>query len=161
MFLSRASKQPRLYRMTFGVRMYLSYQHSTPNKYQNPTSDTLVETPKTSTREKRYPLGQATSDSKGSSTPRFTYSPDLPSERKVHIPATPKTGLSSSESPRVGNTHPVRRDLEFCETPLEEQGTQPNTNTLPLIISPTELNSQRKCSRASRPPAWHSDYNMD
>ncbi|CAC5377697.1 unnamed protein product [Mytilus coruscus] len=109
-----------------------------------PTSDTLVETPKTSTLEKRYPLGQATSDPKGSSTPGFTYSPDLPSERNVHILATPKTDLSLSENPRVGNTHPECRRLKILdETPLEEQGTQPTTHTPPLIISPTERTPQR------------------
>ncbi|CAG2205462.1 unnamed protein product [Mytilus edulis] len=123
-----------------------------------PTSDTLMETPKDSTRERHYPLGQATSDSKDSSTPEFTYSQDLPSEQKLHILETPKTGLSSSKSPRVENTHPERRRLEFTETPFENQGTQPTTNTPPLIITPTELNPQRKSSRASRPPAWHSDY---
>ncbi|CAG2222073.1 unnamed protein product [Mytilus edulis] len=129
-----------------------------------PTSDTLMETPKDpkdSTLERHYPLGQATSDSKDSSTPEFTYSQDLPSEQKLHILETPKTGLSSSKSPRVENTHPERRRLEFTETPFENQGTQPTTNTPPLIITPTELNPQRKSSRASRPPAWHSDYTTD
>ncbi|CAG2216566.1 unnamed protein product [Mytilus edulis] len=50
-----------------------------------PTSDTLMETPKDSTREKHYPLGQTTSDSKDSSTPEFTDSQDLPTEQKLHI----------------------------------------------------------------------------
>ncbi|VDI31954.1 Hypothetical predicted protein, partial [Mytilus galloprovincialis] len=64
------------------------------------------------------------------------------------------------QSPRVENTHPERRRLEFTETPLENQGTQPTTNTPPLIITPTELTPQRKSSRASRPSAWHSDYSV-
>ncbi|CAC5407542.1 unnamed protein product [Mytilus coruscus] len=126
-----------------------------------PSSDTLMETPKTSTLEKRYPLGQATSAYKGSSTPGFAYSQDLPSERKVHITAKPKTVLSSSENPRVGNTHPEHRRLDFSDTPLKGQGTQPTTTTPSLIISPTELTPQRKSSRANGPPAWHLDYNMD
>jgi hypothetical protein len=43
-----------------------------------PTSDTLMGTPKTSILQPatRYPVGQATSDSKGSSTPGLTYSPN-------------------------------------------------------------------------------------
>ena len=70
-----------------------------------PTSDTLIGTPKTSILQPatRYPVGQATSDSKGSSTPGLTYSPNVLNERLVHVPATPKTGLSS-DSPRVVNT---------------------------------------------------------
>jgi len=115
----------------------------------------------------RYPVGQATSDSKGSSTPGLTYSPNVPNERKIHIPATPKTGLSS-DSPKVVNTHPERRRLEFSKTQHEEQGTLPTTNTPTLITHPAEPHShdmcctlQRKSIRASRPLAWHSDYNMD
>jgi histidinol phosphatase-like enzyme len=44
-----------------------------------PTSDTLMETPKTSILQptKLYPVGQATSDSKDSSTPGLTYSPNV------------------------------------------------------------------------------------
>ena len=38
----------------------------------------------------RYPVGQATADSKGCSTSGLTYSPNVPNERKIHIPATPK-----------------------------------------------------------------------
>jgi hypothetical protein len=134
-----------------------------------PTSDTLMGTPKPSILQPttRYPVGQATSDSKGSSTPGLTYSPNVPNERKVHVPATPKTGLSSDSS-RVVNTHPQRRRLEFSKTQHEEQGTLPTTNTSPLITHPTEPHShdmgrtpQRKPIRASHPPAWHSDYNMD
>jgi hypothetical protein len=134
-----------------------------------PTSDTLMGTPKPSILQPttRYPVGQATSDSKGSSTPGLTYSPNVPNERKAHVPATPKTGLSSDSS-RVVNTHPQRRRLEFSKTQHEEQGTLPTTNTSPLITHPTEPHShdmgrtpQRKPIRASHPPAWHSDYNMD
>ena len=53
-----------------------------------PTSDTLMETPNTSILQpaKRYSVGQATSDSKGSSTPGLTYSSNVPNERKVHVP---------------------------------------------------------------------------
>ena len=84
----------------------------------------------------------------------------MPNERKVHILATPKTCLSS-DSPRVVNTYNERRRLEFSNTQHEEQGT------LPTITYPAEPHShmrripQRKYSRASHPPAWHSDYNMD
>jgi hypothetical protein len=69
---------------------------------------------------------------------------------------------------RVVNTHPERRRLEFSKTQHEEQGTLPTTNIPTLITRPAEPHShdmcrtpQRKSSRASRPPAWHSDYNMD
>ena len=126
-------------------------------------------TPKTSILQPatRYPVGQATSDSKGSSTPGLTYSPNVPNGRKVHIPATPKTGLSS-DNPRVVNTHPECRRLQFSKTQHEEQGTLPNTNTPTLITHSAEPHlhdmgrtPQRKSSRTSRPPAWHSDYNMD
>jgi hypothetical protein len=128
-----------------------------------PTSDTLMETPKTSILQPatRYPIGQATIDSKGSSTPGLTYSSNVPNERKINIPATPKTGLSS-DSPRVVNTLPECRRLEFSKIQHEEQGTLPTTNTPTLITRPAEPHShdmcrtpQRKSSRASRPPAWH------
>ena len=39
-------------------------------------------------------------------------------EQKEHIPATPKTGLSS-DSPRVVNIHPEHRRLEFSKTQCE------------------------------------------
>ncbi|VDI06484.1 Hypothetical predicted protein [Mytilus galloprovincialis] len=83
---------------------------------------------------------------------------ELPNEQKLHIPEMAKTGLSSSKSLRVKNTHPESRRLEFTGTPLENQRTQPTTNIYPLSNSPTELTTQRK---SSRPPAWHSDYSMD
>ena len=124
-----------------------------------------METPKTSILqpETHYPVVQATSDSKGSSTSGLTYSPNVPNERKVHIPATP------SDSPRVVSTLPERRHFEFSKTQHEEQGTVPTTNNIPTLITrPAEPHShdmcrtpQRKSSRASHPPAWHSDYNMD
>jgi hypothetical protein len=62
-----------------------------------PTSNTLMETPKTFILQPatHYPVCQATSDSKGSSTSGLTYSPNVPNEQKIHIPATPKTVLSS------------------------------------------------------------------
>ena len=101
-----------------------------------------METPKTSILQptKLYPVGQATSDSKDSSTPGLTYSPNVPNGRKVHIPATPKSDLSS-DSPRVVNTHPERRRLEFSKTQHEEQGTLPITNTPTLITRPAEIHS--------------------
>ena len=107
-----------------------------------PTSDTLMGIPKTSILlpAKRYLVVQATSDSKGSSTPGLTYSPNVPNQQKVHIPATTKTGLSS-DSPRVVNTHPERRRLEFSKTQHEEQGTLPTTNTPTLITHPAEPHS--------------------
>jgi hypothetical protein len=43
---------------------------------------------------------------KGSSTSGLTYSPNVPNEQKIHIPATPKTGLSS-DNPRVVNTQTI------------------------------------------------------
>ena len=60
------------------------------NQVSKPISDTLMETPKTFILQpaKRYPVGQATSDSKGSSITGLIYSPNVPNERKVHIPAT-------------------------------------------------------------------------
>ena len=128
-----------------------------------------MKNPKTSIMQPatHYPIGQATSDSKGSSTPGLTYSLNVHNERKVHVPATPKTDLSS-DSPKVVNTHPERRRLEFRKTQHEEQGTLPTTNTPTLITHPAEPHShdmshtpQRKSSCASRPSAWHSDYNMD
>jgi hypothetical protein len=89
-----------------------------------PTSNTLMETPKTFILQPatHSPVGQATSDSKGSSTSGLTYLPNVPNEQKIHIPATPKTGLSS-DSPKVVNTNPEHRRLEFSKTQYEEQGT--------------------------------------
>ena len=82
-------------------------------------------------------------------------------------PAIPRTGLSS-DSPKVAMTNPERRRLEFSKTQYQEQGTLPTTNTPTLITCPAGPHShgmcrtpQRKSSRASRQPAWHSDYNMD
>ena len=67
------------YRMTFGVRMYLPHQPLTPNKFQNQLGIHLMGTPKTSILlpAKRYPVVQANSDSKGSSTSGLTYSPNV------------------------------------------------------------------------------------
>ena len=80
----------------------------------------------------------------------------------------PKYRLSSDSS-RVVNTHPERRRLDFSKTQHEEQGTLPTTNTPTLITHPAEPHSHDAChtpqrnlpSRASHPPTWHSDYNMD
>ena len=126
--------------MTFGVRPATSTFDT--KQVSKSTSATLMETPNISILQlaTRYPVGQATSDSKGSSTPGLTYLPNVPNERKVHIPATPKTGLSSDSS-RVVNTHPERRRLEFSKTQHEEQGTLPITNTPTLITRPAEIHS--------------------
>jgi hypothetical protein len=42
----------------------------------------------------------------------------------------------SSDSPRVVNTHPERRCLEFSKIQHEEQGTLPTTNTPTLVTRP-------------------------
>ena len=89
-----------------------------------------MKTPKTSILQPatRYPVGQATSDSKGSSTPGLAYSPNVPNERKVHVQVTtPMTDLSS-DSYRAVNTHPEHvvwnsakhsmRNKEHCRPPI-------------------------------------------
>jgi hypothetical protein len=47
MYPSKASKQQRLYRMTFGVRKEPATSTFDTKQVSKPTSDTLMETPKT------------------------------------------------------------------------------------------------------------------